>query len=118
MDLHFGPREWQTEPVRQRFGDKLLFGYPPMRPDVVSYSRGRLRGSVLTQSNLCIYWEYVSNDCSHMVRKSEAFLKWAKRILDWVRRRTPEKVEYNGYPYRATRRVAHAVRQGTLRVAP
>jgi hypothetical protein len=114
-DLYFGPSELQWDIEARHFGDKLLFGVSQMMSCVVGYDRGRLRDGEITLSNLSVYWDYPSKDGSQIVRKSELFVKWSKRILDWVRRRTTERVECNGYPYRATKRVKDAVNNGKLR---
>jgi hypothetical protein len=94
----------------------LVFGVPHMKSCVVSYGRGRLRGGKLAQSNLSAYSQYPSQDASQLLDKDQEFVTWAKKVLNWVRKATPERVECNGYPYRATKRVADAVREGKVEV--
>jgi hypothetical protein len=102
-------REWKGE---------KLYVLDQMRSSVVSYQRARIRdGNKLGQANLCAYWEYPNKAGTELFRKDPEFTKWAKRVLGWARKATTERVEYNGFPYRATKRVKEGVSQGRLEVA-
>jgi hypothetical protein len=114
--LYFGPAELQDEIEAKRFGDEILFGVPAMKASVFHYARGRVRGGELALSSLSVYSQYPSDDEARLVSKGDDFIKWSRRILNWVRRKASEKIEYNSYPYRATRRVKNAVSDGALRV--
>lgn len=113
--LEFGPMELQEVPVPMQIGEERRFMVTAMRHCVIGYRRGRLYDGTITQSNLCAYSSYLADDCSHMVSKRPEFLSWSKKVLRWVRKRTTDKVECNGYSYRATRRVKAAVTAGELR---
>jgi hypothetical protein len=84
-----------------------------MASPLLCYDRGLFtEEGVLRQSNLCYY--SASYQGEQYVQKPAAFLKWAKKVLDWVRRHTPERVPVYrcNYESRATRRVAEACRKG------
>jgi len=113
--LLFGKGELQDEIISQRFGDKLLFGVPEIKSCVIGYGRGKLHHGTVTQSNLSVHWEYAGDDASRLISKKDDFVKWSRRVVNWVRKMTNEKVECNGFSYRATRRVKEAVCSGTLK---
>ncbi len=94
----------------------IRFALPYMEPCVVAYRRGRCRNGKLALSNLSAYWDYTSADRSKMVEKDKEFIRWAKKVTTWVRKATPEQVECNGHPHRATSRVKQAVSGGKLEV--
>jgi hypothetical protein len=84
-----------------------------MASSLVRYDRGEFGGeSELRQSNLCYYSGCFQGQ--QYVQKPPGFLKWARKVLDWVRRHTPERVPVHGcnYASRATKRVAEACRGG------
>jgi len=112
--LDFGIGDLEQMITTHRYGDEVLFWVPLMDSDVISYSRGRLRDGKIAQSNLCVYWHYADDETKQLVSKDLDFIKWSRSILNWVRKKTPEKVECNGYPYRATKRVKDAVCQGLV----
>jgi hypothetical protein len=86
-----------------------------MSPCLIDYRRGRMREpNRLGQSNLSAYWSYPDEGATGLIAKDPEFIRWAKRVFGWVRRYTPERVECQGYPYRATRRVREAVDRGVL----
>jgi hypothetical protein len=80
---------------------------------LIGYDRGVFRGEKeLAQSNLCYYSGSFRGEA--YVQKPPAFLSWAKKVLAWMRRRTPEWVPVHGSKSRtrATKRVAEACRSG------
>jgi hypothetical protein len=86
-----------------------------MKSCLIGYRRGYLReGNKLTQSNLHAYWDCPNDDGTMVIQKPPEFINWAKGALSWMRKATPEKVEANGYPYRATKMVKRAVQEGTV----
>jgi hypothetical protein len=86
-----------------------------MSPCLVNYRRGRMRESGrLGQSHLSAYWSYPDVGATGLIAKDPDFIRWAKRVFDWVRRHTPERVVCQGYPYRATMRVKEGVERGNL----
>jgi hypothetical protein len=93
---------------------QIYFSIPTMKNLVIGYNRCRFHSGKLCQSNLSADWAYPNEDATEMVRKSEEFIRWAKRILAWARKATPEKCSLNGYEYRATKRVKEAVARGEL----
>jgi hypothetical protein len=103
----------EIEP-REKDGENYL-ALASMSPCLIMYRRGRLRdGNRLGQSNLAAYWNYPDKDARILVTKDEDFIKWAKRTFAWVRRYTPERIECNRYPYRATKRAKDAADNGLI----
>jgi hypothetical protein len=81
----------------------------PMASLYVHYDRGQYRTEEeLATSNLCYYsGSYRGQEWVH---KPHAFLMWAKKVLGWMRRHTPESVPVHtcNYETRATIGVAKA----------
>src|SRR5262249_42722006 len=116
--LLFGPEDYvmQAEIEQQKRDGETLFNIAHMSPWLISYRRGRTRNlNKLGQSNLCAYWEFLSEDKTRLVPKNSAFIKWAKKVFAWIRM-TPEELACNGYLYPATTRVKEAVDKGQLEV--
>lgn len=85
----------------------------PMASPFVRYDRGNFRNDdELADSNLCFYSGAYQGE--QWKPHPPSFMKWAKKILDWMRRRTPESVPVHGcnYTIRATVRVAELCRKG------
>jgi hypothetical protein len=85
----------------------------PMASLFVRYDRGLYRTeNELAASNLCFYSG--SYEGQTWVTKSEAFLKWANKVLNWMRRHTPETVPVYqcNYEIRATVEAAEASKNG------
>jgi hypothetical protein len=94
-----------------------FFALDSMRSCVMTYSRGKLRdGNKPAQFNLSADYTYPNRDGTILLDKDREFVRWAKKVLSWVRQATPELVECNGHRYRATKRVRDAVREGRLEV--
>ncbi len=86
-----------------------------MQACLVTYTRPKLyEGRKLALSNLAAYWTCLDEGNSMVIDKDREFVKWGKRVMAWVRKATPEQVECNGYPYRATRQVKEAVESGEI----
>lgn len=115
----FGLEEYAREAViepKSRDGEQF-FSVGFMSAHLIGYRRGSIRDrNKLGQSNLAAYWEYLSEDNTELIPKDPGFIRWAKKVFAWVRRATPERLECNGYPYPATRRVKDAVEQGQIEV--
>lgn len=83
--------------------------------NVIHYSRGEFHPSSreLTSSHLAFHSTYLDTrgDCQH---KPQAFLKWANKVLSWVRRNTPGQVRPEGmnYTIRATQGVVARAAKG------
>ncbi len=80
---------------------------------LVCYHRGEYRTEgELAESYLGFYPGTFRGDV--WVPHTPAFKKWGKKILDWMRRHTPESVQRNGcnYNIRVTARVAEACKNG------
>ncbi|MDX1964707.1 MAG: hypothetical protein SFX18_16275 [Pirellulales bacterium] len=90
------------------------YGLESMKSNVIGYDRPVFLEGKLAQSNLFYYNSYPDIAKNSMISKDRLFLNWAKKILNWMRRNTPEKVMYNGFPYRATKAVKDAVSQGKI----
>ena len=85
----------------------------PMASSFVRYDRGQFRTEdELATSNLCYYSG--SYRGQQWVPQPETFMKWAKKVLDWIRRHTPESVRVYrcNYEIRATIGVAKACKNG------
>jgi hypothetical protein len=86
-----------------------------MKSCVVGYDRGKLLGSdKLTASNLYTYWDYPNPSGSSLVRKPEEFIRWAKNVLGWVHKATPEWHQYRNY--RVSKRVKEAILNDGLQI--
>lgn len=96
------------------YNGATMYRVPYMEHCTLIYTRANIRDSMLPQSNLCAYWDFPSDDGKMLIKKDQDFVKWGKRILSWVRRATPERLECNGFLYPATRRVRDAVSEGSL----
>jgi hypothetical protein len=80
---------------------------------LVRYKRGEFCGEdLLASSNLSFYTGTYRDQV--WVAQPASFLKWGKKILDWMRRHTPESVPVDRchYEMRATTGVAAACRNG------
>lgn len=109
---------FNDDDIREHLFDGVVrFGRSPMSPIAIGYDRSVFHENKLTLSNLCAYFDYPAEDGASMIRKDEAFIKWAKKVFSWVRKKTPEKVMCNAFPYRATKRVKEAVESRGLEVA-
>jgi hypothetical protein len=93
----------------------VLFSLP-RQADFAMYDRCRFREGVLVLLNLYAEWSFLTDDYSATIEKDPEFKAWATKLFAWVRRHTPERVDLRGFPYRATKRVAEAVREGRIRV--
>jgi hypothetical protein len=51
-----------------------------------------------------------------LVDKDPSFISWTTEVLRWLRAATPEKIDCNGYPYRATKRVKTAMNEAKIEV--
>ena len=80
------------------------------------YGRGKWRAkNKLGASNLSGDWTTVSDDGSGIIDKPEAFAKWGRKVIAWVRKRTPHWHQYERY--RITAAVAEAIKHG-LEIVP
>lgn len=80
------------------------------------YRRGKWRAkNKLGGSNLSGDWTTVSDDGSRIIDKPEAFAKWGRKVMAWVRKRTPYWHQYERY--RITAAVAEAIKHG-LEIVP
>jgi hypothetical protein len=80
------------------------------------YGRGKWRAkNKLGASNLSGDWTTVSDDGSRIIDNPEAFVKWGRKAMAWVRKRTPFWHLYERY--RTTAAVAEAIKHG-LEIVP
>jgi hypothetical protein len=85
----------------------------PRGSKLVRYDRGEFRSvDELASSNLGFSPGTFKGET--WVSHPASFMKWGKKILDWMRRRTPESVPVYrcNYEMRATVRVAEACKKG------
>ncbi len=96
---------------------QLYYSLSDMDSCLIGYARVVFReDGALGQSNLHAYWDYLNKNLGATVRKDPEFVEWAKKVFRWVRRFTPESIEYNGFPYRATRRARQSYDRGEITV--
>lgn len=84
-----------------------------MASQLIRYDRGEFRTvDELVHSNLCFYPGAFSGQ--KWIAHPQSFMKWGKKIFDWMRRHTPESVPVwqCNYELRATRGVAEACKKG------
>ena len=103
--------------AHSRFHDgENIFGISYFDSPLIVYDRGRIYESQkLLRSNLCGAWSYV-DDQKRVIHKSDAFIKWSKKVFAWVRKATPEFHQYR--TYRLTPRVAEAIRNNLIEIVP
>jgi hypothetical protein len=85
----------------------------PMGSPFVRYDRGQFRTKdELAHSNLCFYPGTYEGE--KWKPNPSAFMKWGKKVLDWMRRHTPESVPVYrcNYKTRATGGAAAACKEG------
>jgi len=85
----------------------------PFPACLVGYTRGEYYpGGELAQSNLYFYRGSFQGE--EFVKKPEPFLRWAAKVLAWMKKRTPEEVPVHrcNYKTRATPRAAAAAADG------
>jgi hypothetical protein len=96
--------------------NKPRFGIYTSQSEVLGYDRVYYKDSnVLCLGHLHAYWAFVNDEASGYVNKDPAFVKWGKRVFQWIRRKTPEWHQYKSY--RATKRVKESVDMGSLQLA-
>ena len=79
----------------------------------IRYDRGEFRTEdELASSNLCFHPGTFKGQ--RWVAHPESFMRWGKKVLDWMRRHTPESVPVYkcNYEMRATTAVAEACKKG------
>jgi hypothetical protein len=85
----------------------------PRSSRLVRYNRGEFRSvDELAASNLSFHPGSFKGET--WIARPASFMKWGKKILDWMRRHTPESVPVYqcNYEMRATTRVADACKKG------
>jgi hypothetical protein len=85
----------------------------PMGSSLIRYDRGQFRTKhELARSNLCFYPGTYEGE--KWKPNPPAFMRWGKKVLDWMRRHTPEAVPViaSVYKARATVGVAAACKKG------
>jgi hypothetical protein len=84
----------------------------PRASRLVRYDRGAFRSvDELASSNLCFHPGTFEGET--WIAHPTSFMKWGKKVLDWMRRHTPESVPVYqcNYEMRATIRVADACKK-------
>ena len=86
-----------------------------LRSPLLSYKRGGLIApKELASNNIVGYADYL--DGSRTIQKPESFVRWAKNVLAFVRRATPQSHRYKSY--RISTRVAEAIANDGLEIVP
>src|SRR5262249_478068 len=100
----------QTLPIREE-RDQLGEAYwvPYTKLPVLTYRRGQWEApDRLHASHITGDWTLLSQDDKVILPQPEEFVRWGKKVVDWVRRHTPERYRYK--TQRLTKRVAEAVK--------
>jgi len=93
------------------------FRVSDMKSCVIGYDRGRfIEGGKMTPSNLYAYWDYPDEKGTVLKHKPADFVMWAKKVLRWVYKATPEWHEYK--TYRVSKRVKAAIQEGKINIVP
>lgn len=97
------------------------YSFDLMKDLVIAYTPPQYSSEgFLHQSNLSAYSDWL-NDADPKNRytenKSPEFIKWAKSIMNWVRKQTPKQCMLNEHNYRATSAVKKQVDEGRLKLA-
>ena len=60
------------------------------KSQVLFYSRGQIiKPNVLSSSAVSADWDYLTEDESQRLRQPEEFVKWGKKIMQWVKKKAP-----------------------------
>jgi hypothetical protein len=108
-----GLRDTIQNPSINTFHDDGKESYAILARDLpmLIYHRGKWRDvNKLGSSNLSGEWTTISPDTGRTVDHPEEFVKWGKKVMQWVRKQTPLWHEYK--TYRITPRVAEATKRG------
>jgi hypothetical protein len=110
LQLEFGLPHLLSEAdiEQQQFGQELLYKVATMRPCLIGYNRPKFWAGELGRSNLSAYWDYSNREKSKLIQKSPEFVKWAKTVFSWARKRACERIALRGCEYPATRRARDA----------
>jgi hypothetical protein len=118
LQLFFGPWQFLSEndiSLRNQMDGVCLYEVTSVRSQAIGYKRPHFNGSgVLSMSRLSAYWKYPSPNLMEYVEKDAEFIKWAKRVLTWARRRACERIKVKGYFYSVTKRVKTMVEKEKL----
>ncbi len=120
---------WTAEPVFQNgkvvpYVTKMVGGKRVRRTRInfdasqlMSYGYGVPdKSRILNRTNVSYHFGHFRGN--EWVKKPEEFLKWAKKVLAWLRRRSTDKVPVHqaNYEISATALTAAAVRKGLMKV--
>jgi hypothetical protein len=95
------------------FSDGLSPSYAVIAFDapMLMYRRGKWHDkNKLGESALSGQWTTVSADGTTLIDKPAAFVKWGRKVMNWVRKQTPLWHQYERY--RITPAVAERIKQG------
>jgi hypothetical protein len=91
-------------------GSRQSFAIVATEVPMLIYQRGKWRGQKkLGSSNLSGEWTVVTRD-NRRIDQPDKFVKWGKKVMQWVRKRTPLWHQYERY--RITPKVAEAIKNG------
>jgi hypothetical protein len=87
------------------------YAVPARDLPMLIYHRGKWNDvNKLRRSNLSGEWTTISPDTGRSVDQPEDFVKWGKKVMQWVRKQTPLWHMYK--TYRITPRVGEAIKRG------
>ena len=116
--ISFGPKGFLSDKdigPRDIVNDVRHYGISPMQSNTITYRRPHLHeNGGLGKANLSVYWKYPDDEAIVYVEKDIEFVKWAKKVFNWARKRASKKVMLNGYSYPATAKVKELVDKNSL----
>jgi hypothetical protein len=77
---------------------------------VLYYRRGALEDKTLSTTALSAEWTYLSDDGKTILDHSADFVRWGKKVMQWVRKAAPLWYEYKAH--RLTQKAEDARRAG------
>jgi hypothetical protein len=116
--VSFGSKQFLSDrDIGQRniVDDVQYYGVSPMQSQTIAYQRPFFhKNGALGKANLSFYSEYPNEEAIGFIKKDADFIKWAKKVIGWSRKRACEKLLLNGYPYMATTKVKELVERSEL----
>ena len=108
-----GLRQTIQNPRINTFHDdgKESYAVPAPELPMLIYRRGKwIDVNKLGSSNVSGDWTRISSETGRIVDHPEEFVKWGKKVIQWLRKQTPLWHDYK--TYRITPLVAEAIKRG------
>lgn len=90
------PSRFLSEVKSYRIDSPVESGFvvDAIRSPVLFYTSGKLRDNRLATTVVGADWSYLSDDERTTIDKSAEFVRWAKRVMQWVRAASPYWYKY------------------------